>query len=37
MTEQFNNFFKRKSLASTYKPTLLKGLLDLGDYNKDEG
>lgn len=37
MTEQFNNFFKRKSLASTYKPTLLKCLLDLGDYNKDEG
>jgi len=37
MIEQFNNFFKRKSLASTYKPTLLKCLLDLGDYSKDEG
>ena len=37
MIEQFNNFFKRKSLASTYKPTLLKCLLDLGDYNECEG
>jgi len=34
---EFNNFFKRKSLASTYKPTLLKCLLDLGDHNGDEG
>ena len=34
---EFNRFFKKQSLAATYKPTLLKCLLDLGDYNQDEG
>jgi len=34
---EFNRFFLSKSLASTYKPTFLKCLLDLGDYKKDEG
>lgn len=37
MTLQFNRFFKRQSLASTYKPTFVKCLLDLGDYDKSEG
>ena len=37
MSLEFNQFFKRHSLASTYKPTLAKCLLDLGDYEKDEG
>jgi len=37
MTSEFNRFFKRHNLASTYKPTLAKCLLDLGDYNEDEG
>ena len=32
---EFNRFFKKQSLAATYKPTLLKCLLDLGDYNQD--
>ncbi|NDB92983.1 MAG: hypothetical protein EB167_09905, partial [Nitrososphaeria archaeon] len=34
---EFNRFFSSKSLASTYKPTFLKCLLDLGDYKLDEG
>lgn len=37
MTLQFNRFFKRQSLASTYKPTFVKCLLDLGDYGESEG
>ena len=37
MISEFNRFFKSKSLASTYKPTLVKCLLDLADYQKDEG
>ena len=34
---EFNRFFKSKNLASTYKPTFLKCLLDIGDYENDEG
>jgi len=34
---EFNRFFLSRTLASTYKPTFLKCLLDLGDYKKDEG
>ena len=37
MISEFNRFFKSKTLASTYKPTLVKCLLDLGDFAKDEG
>lgn len=37
MTSEFNRFFKTKTLATTYKPTLVKCLLDLGDFNQDEG
>jgi hypothetical protein len=37
MSVEFNRFFKSKSLASTYKPTLLKCFLDLADYQVDEG
>jgi 5-methylcytosine-specific restriction endonuclease McrA len=37
MISEFNRFFKSKSLASTYKPTLAKCLLDLADYPVDEG
>jgi 5-methylcytosine-specific restriction endonuclease McrA len=37
MISEFNRFFKSKSLASTYKPTLVKCLLDLADYQSDEG
>ena len=37
MISEFNRFFKSKSLASTYKPTLVKCLLDLADYTSDEG
>ncbi|NDB90947.1 MAG: hypothetical protein EB166_09115 [Thaumarchaeota archaeon] len=37
MISEFNRFFSSKSLASTYKPTFLKCLLDLGDYKLDEG
>jgi 5-methylcytosine-specific restriction endonuclease McrA len=37
MISEFNRFFKSKSLASTYKPTLAKCLLDLADYKPDEG
>ena len=37
MISEFNRFFLSKILASTYKPTFLKCLLDLGDYKKDEG
>lgn len=37
MISEFNRFFKSKSLASTYKPTLVKCLLDLADYQNDEG
>ena len=37
MISEFNRFFKSKSLASTYKPTLAKCLLDLADYSEDEG
>ena len=34
---EINRFFLSKSLASTYKPTFLKCLLDLADYSQDEG
>ena len=37
MSLEFNQFFKRQSLASTYKPTLAKCLLDIGDFKEDEG
>ena len=37
MISEFNRFFKSNTLASTYKPTLAKCLLDLGDYSEDEG
>jgi len=37
MISEFNRFFKKQSLASTYKPTFVKCLLDLGDYEKYEG
>jgi len=37
MISEFNRFFSSKTLASTYKPTFLKCLLDLGDYKEDEG
>ena len=37
MISEFNRFFKSKSLASTYKPTLVKCILDLADYQNDEG
>lgn len=37
MISEFNRFFKKQSLASTYKPTFLKCLLDLGDFEHDEG
>lgn len=37
MISEFNRFFSSKTLASTYKPTLAKCLLDLGDYKQDEG
>jgi len=36
-TNEFNRFFLSKSLASTYKPTFLKCLLDLADYSENEG
>jgi len=36
-TEEINRFFKKQSLASTYKPMFLKCLLDLGDYKEEEG
>lgn len=34
---ELNRFFVSKKLASTYKPTFLKCLLDIGDNTKDEG
>lgn len=37
MISEFNRFFSSKTLASTYKPTFVKCLLDLGDYNEYEG
>jgi len=37
LISEFNRFFKSKTLASTYKPTFLKCLLDLADYKEDEG
>jgi 5-methylcytosine-specific restriction endonuclease McrA len=37
MISEFNRFFSSKSLASTYKPTFVKCLLDLGDFKSDEG
>ncbi|KEQ56388.1 HNH endonuclease protein [Marine Group I thaumarchaeote SCGC RSA3] len=37
MIEQFNQFFNKQSLASTYKPTFVKCLLDIGDCNDSEG
>jgi len=37
MISEFNRFFSSKTLASTYKPTFLKCLLDLGDCKDDEG
>ena len=36
-TGEINRFFKKQSLASTYKPMFLKCLLDLGDYEEEEG
>ena len=36
MISEFNRFFSSKSLASTYKPTFVKFLLDIGDYKPDE-
>jgi len=37
MISEFNRFFKKQSLASTYKPTFVKCLLDIGDYENHEG
>lgn len=37
MISEFNRFFSSKSLASTYKPTFVKCLLDIGDCKFDEG
>ena len=37
MISEFNRFFSSQNLASTYKPTFLKCLLDLADYKEDEG
>jgi len=37
MIEQFNRFFNKQSLASTYKPTFVKCLLDIGDCKDGEG
>jgi len=37
MISEFNRFFKKQSLASTYKPTFVKCLLDLGDFENSEG
>lgn len=37
MLTELNRFFVSKKLASTYKPTFLKCLLDIGDATKDEG
>lgn len=34
---EFNRFFSSKTLASTYKPTLMKCLLDIGDSEENEG
>ncbi len=37
MIEQFNLFFNKPTLASTYKPTFVKCLLDIGNCKDDEG
>ena len=37
MSSEINRFFKSKTLSSTYKPTLLKCFLDIGDYQDGEG
>jgi len=37
MISEFNRFFKKQSLASTYKPTFVKCLLDIGDCKDYEG
>lgn len=37
MISEFNRFFSSKSLASTYKPTFVKCMLDIGDHKPDEG
>lgn len=37
MISEFNRFFQSQSTASTYKPTFLKCLLDVGDCKSDEG
>jgi hypothetical protein len=37
MISEFNRFFLSQSTASTYKPTFLKCLLDIGDCKSDEG
>jgi len=37
MISEFNRFFSSRTLASTYKPTFLKCLLDIGDCKQDEG
>ena len=37
MIDQFNKFFNKQSLASTYKPTFVKCLLDIGDCKEFEG
>ena len=34
---EFNRFFKSRNMAATLKPTFLKCLLDIGDYENDEG
>jgi len=34
---EFNRFFKKQSLANTYKPTFVKCLLDIRDCQKLEG
>lgn len=37
MISEFNRFFKKQSLASTYKPTFIKCFLDIGDCQESEG
>jgi len=37
MIDEINRFFGSKKLASTYKPTFLKCLLDVGDCKTEEG
>ena len=37
MIEQFNLFFNKSTQSSTYKPTFMKCLLDIGNCKDDEG